>query len=386
MKLKSGFIIRIIKDTPYLIPYGQRVHEAFRVSKLNTLSHFIVEMLSTEISYSRLRDKLIEFLEAVTDDEKKLVTSDLDDFLRYLRVHRYLDEKDDSLPLTQSAIIAGIKLAIHSDDALVSISHLEDFNEDDNPSNNTRAWQIILLTRGVSKPIGENMLLSTREIEIYETDRDFLLFPRSSSFIGQISISKEHHTAYIYHDSTKKYEELGEDLFSALRFIFLYAAERRGMYAIHSSSILYKNKAVLFTGPSGTGKSTHAALWNRLFNTPFINGDLNLLDLSDGLPKVIGIPWCGTSGIYSTETHPLGAIVGLHQAIDNHIAQADTAESVLVANQRIISPSWTADQMNNLVDFCEQLIPLVPIFELSCNMDDEAAIIAKKAIDDIILK
>ena len=34
-----------------------------------------------------------------------------------------------------------------------------------------------------------------------------------------------------------------------------------GTVAIHSSCIVYKDKAVLFLGESGTGKSTHTRLW-----------------------------------------------------------------------------------------------------------------------------
>ena len=37
----------------------------------------------------------------------------------------------------------------------------------------------------------------------------------------------------------------------------------KGMFALHSASLLYLEKAWLFSGPSGMGKSTHTALWKK---------------------------------------------------------------------------------------------------------------------------
>ena len=70
-------------------------------------------------------------------------------------------------------------------------------------------------------------------------------------------------------------EEEQDSLFLAIRPVFLFLAQRRGMFALHSASLLYLEKAWLFSVPSGMGKSTHTALWKKLFATPFLNGDLN---------------------------------------------------------------------------------------------------------------
>lgn len=43
--------------------------------------------------------------------------------------------------------------------------------------------------------------------------------------------------------------------------------------------------------------------------TPLLNGDLNLIGEENGQFFVYGIPWCGTSGICTTEKQRLGGIV-----------------------------------------------------------------------------
>ena len=70
-------------------------------------------------------------------------------------------------------------------------------------------------------------------------------------------------------------EEEQDSLFLAIRPVFLFLAQKKGMFVLHSASLLYLEKAWLFSGPSGMGKSTHTALWKKLFDTPFLNGDLN---------------------------------------------------------------------------------------------------------------
>ena len=99
-------------------------------------------------------------------------------------------------------------------------------------------------------------------------------------------------------------------VFHMIRHVFMICAEKRDMYIVHSASILHNGHAWLFSALSGTGKSTHTNLWHKLYDTPYLDGDLNLLAFEGGRPVVMGIPWCGTSGIYTTERWSLGGIIG----------------------------------------------------------------------------
>ncbi len=88
-----------------------------------------------------------------------------------------------------------------------------------------------------------------------------------------------------------------------------YFAALHGKYALHSASNYYQEKAWLYSASSGTGKTTHVKLWEKLYAVQVLNGDLNLLGMEKDEVFVYGIPWCGTSGVYTTKKYPLGGII-----------------------------------------------------------------------------
>ena len=177
-------------------------------------------------------------------------------------------------------------------------------------------------------------------------------------------------------------EPLLSDLFHAIRLVFLYMAARHGRLAIHSASLYYRERAWLFAGPSGTGKSTHTNLWNQYFHTPVLNGDLNLISCEKGTPMIHGIPWCGTSGISDTASHPLGGIILLKQSPTNLCQEPAVDEQTLLVLQRSISPAWTEDMLERNLRIAAAVTNSCYITRLFCNREREAAEYMKARIDD----
>ncbi len=69
---------------------------------------------------------------------------------------------------------------------------------------------------------------------------------------------------------------------------------------LHSSAILYKGKAYLFSADSGVGKSTHTKLWIKKFgaeNVQIINDDKPIIRFIDNDWYVYGSPFDGGTGI-----------------------------------------------------------------------------------------
>lgn len=90
---------------------------------------------------------------------------------------------------------------------------------------------------------------------------------------------------------------------------------------LHSSFIDVGGEAVLFTAPSGTGKSTQAELWREHRGAVVVNGDRSVLRIVDSVPCASGLPYSGSSGICLNRTLPLRAIVYIEQAMENSVTR-----------------------------------------------------------------
>ena len=131
------------------------------------------------------------------------------------------------------------------------------------------------------------------------------------------------------------------------------------------------------------GKSTHTALWHKLFGTPYLNGDLNLVGIENGKLKVYGMPWCGTSGIFTTSTQELGGIVLLVRDDYDHLERLGEAEKIVRVMQRMISPAWTEEQMEKNLDFAGQIVENSPVYYLKCTKNPSAVETIKAQIDQM---
>ena len=226
----------------------------------------------------------------------------------------------------------------------------------------------------------KEVLLHNPELNILKSESAYLLhFPAAHRHL-EIHLSKDGHTAHCY--SLPPYDaDFRYDFFHAIRLVYLFLAQKSGMVALHSASLLYRNKLWLFSGHSGAGKSTHTSLWNKLLGTPLINGDLNLIAHENGSPVVHGIPWCGTSGIFDTKSYPLGGIILLDKAQKTCVEHLANDRKILLVSQHLISPAWTKEHFEKNLRITEQIQQSVPICLLHCTKEDSSVAVIKEYLD-----
>lgn len=154
------------------------------------------------------------------------------------------------------------------------------------------------------------------------------------------------------------------------------------MVLIHSSVIVHQNKAVLFLGESGTGKSTHTRLWlKHIPDAHLLNDDSPVLAVEDGVPMVYGSPWSGKTHHYHQLRFPLAAAVRLSQAPYNKIRQLSVVEA-FSAIQPSCPPALAQDDKfeDMVVDMLSDVLSAVPVFHLECLPDEAAAWTSHDAI------
>lgn len=224
------------------------------------------------------------------------------------------------------------------------------------------------------------VILRNDEMALMKTDTEYIVFYLSTNELKEAHISKDMKNTIVYcnHSVTDEGKEI---ILNTLRYVFLTYVSDQNLYALHSVSILHNGKAWLFSGPSGTGKTTHTNLWNKLYKTEILNGDLNLIGYQDGIPTIFGVPWCGSSETYTTNHYPLGGIVLLKQNPDNYIEQLSKSNQVILVSQRLINTHTDATQLTDALQFLNKLTDDIHVFRLHCNMEDTAVETCRKEID-----
>lgn len=152
--------------------------------------------------------------------------------------------------------------------------------------------------------------------------------------------------------------------------------------AIHSSCIVYHDKAVLFLGESGTGKSTHTRLWREhIEGAMLLNDDSPMIRLEGDKVWVYGSAWSGKTPCYKNERYELKACVRLSQAPYNEMRKLSVLQAYGALHPSC-APEFAYDEA--LYDQVSRIIggvlSAVPFYHLACLPDKEAVVLSCKTI------
>jgi len=157
---------------------------------------------------------------------------------------------------------------------------------------------------------------------------------------------------------------------------------RRNAMILHCAYICRNGKAILFSAPSETGKSTQAGLWEKYRGTRQINGDRALLVRKEDGWYACGWPICGSSEICHNEEYPIEAIVMLFQAKENTIARLRIGAAMKKVMSQIMINMWNRDFQIAAMDSIQKLVMEVPVFELGCDISEDAVICLEQALEE----
>lgn len=196
------------------------------------------------------------------------------------------------------------------------------------------------------------------------------------------------------------YQEVSENqVFSYLRadflkmlkadtvFLSLFALEKRMLkheaMILHCSVLKIKDGVLLFSGPSGIGKSTHADLWVKHRGARVINGDRTLLQKIDGKWMSLGWPICGSSEICHNEEYPIKAVIFMGQASENRGSRLPYFGAVKELVSQITANGWDQKFVEKIWTMVEDFAAEIPVYGYSCNMEAAAVDELEKLLSEI---
>ena len=169
---------------------------------------------------------------------------------------------------------------------------------------------------------------------------------------------------------------------NAMMLLFAFASAPFRALEMHASVVTHGGRGFLFLGRSGTGKSTHSGLWlKHIPGTELLNDDNPVLRVTDGAVRVYGSPWSGKTPCYKAQDVPVGAIVRLRQAPENHIERLNVVgayASVMASCSGYRPIRMIADAQHETLSAVAQQ---VPCFQLDCLPDEAAARLCQETVD-----
>lgn len=234
---------------------------------------------------------------------------------------------------------------------------------------------------------GINVGVSSIYSEVYELCRDYLT-DKPADFtvatdVSDIEFEREKAKAEAIHEG-RVYEDFTSEYLETLA-VYRKIVEKmldHDVFLMHGAAIALDGAAYLFTAPSGVGKTTHIGFWLKKYPDAFvINGDKPLIRVLDDKILVCGTPWAGKEGFNRNALLPLKAVCTLFRGKENYLTPIDFQKIFPL----IISQSYRPNCESKLVKTLELIKILgerTRFFALYCNLDPDAARVAKEGIDD----
>lgn len=147
-----------------------------------------------------------------------------------------------------------------------------------------------------------------------------------------------------------------------------------GFY-IHASAVAVDGRAYLFSGSSGTGKSTHTHFWKMLFDekAKIFNDDKPALRYIDGVWYAYGTPWCGKDGININMKVPLAGICFLKQGSENKMRLLTKQETLAYILPQVFSKFDKVELLDMQLAHLDIILRQIPVFELENRPEPAAA-------------
>ena len=148
----------------------------------------------------------------------------------------------------------------------------------------------------------------------------------------------------------------------------------RQRLCLHAACVDTPLGGILFSGPSGIGKTTQANLWCSLRGAEQINGDRPVLSRENDGWLAWGSPYAGSSRCHVNRNCPVSAIVMLEQGKSCVVSRLKPMDAFRAVWSGLTIHSWDKGFAERAADLTMELIGKVPVYKLRCTPDENAVL------------
>ncbi|MCD8107405.1 MAG: hypothetical protein LUE20_05515 [Oscillospiraceae bacterium] len=147
---------------------------------------------------------------------------------------------------------------------------------------------------------------------------------------------------------------------------------------LHGACISYKDKSYLFTAASGTGKSTHIALWKRYLgdDVSIVNGDKPIFHVKpDGTIRAYDTPWCGKECWNQRKSGEMAGICFIRRletpGDKNTISPMKPDEAIPYMLRQMFHP-YEEEATGLMLGLFDEILSRLPLWLLECDISEDA--------------
>lgn len=171
-------------------------------------------------------------------------------------------------------------------------------------------------------------------------------------------------------EKTKAYGERISNLWPAMDLPHQLLCSH--VVVLHASAVKTEKGVIVFCAPSGTGKSTQAALWETHRGAEILNGDKVALSCRDGKVFAWGLPFCGTSHICKSYCLPVRGLVLLEQGQENTLLRLRGTSAAAALMNNAFGHNGLLFSREAMLRCLLPAAKAVPVFRLRCTPDQRA--------------
>lgn len=210
--------------------------------------------------------------------------------------------------------------------------------------------------------IAEHMLMKVWQSE----DKDWIFEEVRGR--GMLKVSRDYGTGIYWIEEGGSGEEALSPLIQAMVECRMIAS---GVSVLHAACVKTGNRAVAFSGPSGTGKSTRASRWVDVLGAEWISGDRPAIDPVHRM--VYGVPWDGKEQIFNNVSCPLHCILEVHRSSSTMIRKLSAKQAYHFLASQVLVPMWDPLLAAKAMVELRQITENIPVYRLFCDWTDLAA-------------
>ena len=157
-------------------------------------------------------------------------------------------------------------------------------------------------------------------------------------------------------------------------------------FVLHAATFDIGGVGVAFAAHSGTGKTTHMLLWQKLLGDKMtiVNGDkpiVRFFDDEPNIPYAYGTPWNGKERFGCNMRTPVKHICFIERSETNYVEKMQPNEIIDLIFNQVYMPKDPMAVVNTM-QLINRFINCCSIWKIHCNMDISAAEVAYNTIFD----